>query len=149
MMDLGCFPPELKKQAFEVGQVLRMEMFESDGIKPKPGKSSKIKRFVILGKSNDSIVAALLINSQVNSNLQSKIGPYQHKILCKDYDFLDHDSYIDGFSLRQFDLERVSNNAEYLGRINDSDLQHGIDNVCDSPDTKPYLLKKFSLSHSK
>ena len=148
-MELDAFPPELRKQAYEIGQVLRMEMYESDGIRPKPGKNSKLKRFVILGQSKDSIIAALLINSRINDNLKAKIGPYQHKIFSSDYDFLDHDSYIDGYSLRQFDLNRVTSNAEYLGRINDSDLQSGIDKVFESPDTKPYLLKKFSLFHSK
>lgn len=29
MMELGAFPDELRKQAIEIGQVLKMEMFPS------------------------------------------------------------------------------------------------------------------------
>ncbi len=48
MMELGSFPAELRKFAIEIGQVLKMEMFPEDRVKPKPGKESKPKRFVII-----------------------------------------------------------------------------------------------------
>ena len=91
------------------------------------------------------MVAALLINSEINHNLFLRIGPYQHLIRAEQYDFLDHDSYIDGFSLREFEVSRVIESASYLGTINQEDLLESINHVCESPDVKPFLLKKYGL----
>ena len=145
MLELDIVPEEWKRQALEVGQVLRMEMDENDGVRPKPGKQSKLKRFVIVGQFGDSFVAALLVNSEINTQKFMEIGPYQHKIYCADYDFLDHDSYIDGFLLREFSCERVLANADYLGRIKDEDLNSSVSCAVLSPKTKPYLFKKYRL----
>lgn len=71
MMELESFPEELRRRALEVGQVLRMEMFPEDSVRPKKGKSSKEKRFVIIGKNGDEVVAALLINSEINDRSRS------------------------------------------------------------------------------
>ena len=76
MMELDSFPEELKRRALDVGQVLRMEMFPEDNVQPKKGKPSKEKRFVIIGKDGDTVVAALLINSNINEKLFMQIGPY-------------------------------------------------------------------------
>lgn len=149
MLELDIIPEELRRQALEVGQVLRMDMDEKDGVVPKPGKTSKLKRFVIIGRYGDALVAALLINSDINEKKYMQIGPYQHKIFQSDYDFLDHDSYIDGFLLREFSRGRVLEKAEYLGRINERDLLEGIERVSQSPKTKPYLLKKYRLCDEK
>lgn len=140
------FPEELRKQVVEIGQVLKMDMFPSDRITPKKGYNHKEKRFVIIGKKEDKLVAALLINSQINQNLFNRIGPYQHEISKDRYDFLDHTSYIDGYTIREFDVQRVLRYAKYLGSIEAEDLQDAINHVCDSPDVKPYILKKYHLT---
>lgn len=145
MMELDVFPEELRKQVVEIGQVLKMDMFPSDRITPKKGYNHKEKRFVIIGKKEDKLVAALLINSQINQNLFFRIGPYQHELFEEKYDFLDHTSYIDGYSLREFDVQRVLASAKYLGSIDANDLQEAINHVCDSPDVKPFILKKYNL----
>ena len=139
------FPEELRKQAVEIGQVLKMDMYPSDRIVTKRGSDHKEKRFVIIGRHEDKLVAALLINSQINANLFNRIGPYQHEITKDRYDFLDHTSYIDGYSIREFDVQRVMRYAKYLGAIEADDLQEAINHVCDSPDVKPYILKKYHL----
>lgn len=139
------FPEELRKQVVEIGHVLKMEMFPSDRITPKRGYDHKVKRFVIIGKKDDKVVAALLINSQINPNLFFRIGPYQHEISEGKYDFLEHTSYIDGYSIREFDVQRVLSCAKYLGSIDADDLQEAINHVCESPDIKPYILKKYNL----
>ena len=139
------FPEELRKQAVEIGQVLKMDMYPSDRIVTKRGSDHKEKRFVIIGRHEDKLVAALLINSQINANLFNRIGPYQHEITKDRYDFLDHTSYIDGYSIREFDVQRVMRYAKYLGAIEADDLQEAINHVCDSPDVKPYSLKKYHL----
>ena len=125
MMELDVFPDELRKQAVEIGQVLKMDMYPS--------------------KEEDKLIAALLINSHINPNLFNRIGPYQHEISKDRYDFLDHTSYIDGYSIREFDVQRVLCYAKYLGSIEPDDLQEAINHVCDSPDVKPYILKKYHL----
>lgn len=145
MMELDVFPEELRKRAVEIGQVLKMDMFPSDRVTPKAGATHKEKRFVIIGKNEDKLIATLLINSKINENLFMKIGPYQHEISDAKYDFLDHTSYIDGYTIREFDTARVLKSATYLGTIDEADLKEAINHVCSSPDVKPYVLKKYNL----
>ena len=130
MMELESFPEELRRRALEVGQVLRMEMFPEDSVWPKKGKSSKEKRFVIIGKNDDKVVAALLINSQINENLYMKI---------------DHDSYVDGYLIREFDANRVIASADFLGSLAPEDVVESIQRAVSSPQLKPYIVKRYNL----
>jgi len=148
-MELDVFPEELRKQAVGIGQVLKMDMYPSDRVTPKKGADHKEKRFVIIGKKGDKLVAALLINSYINPSLYFRIGPYQHEISADKYDFLDHTSYIDGYSLREFDAQRVLRSAKHLGSIEADDLIEVVGHVCNSPDIKPYMLKKYGLTKGK
>ena len=144
MMELGAFPDELRKQAIEIGQVLKMEMFPEDRVKPKLGKVSKPKRFVIIGYSEDGgVLAALLVNTRINERMFARIAPYQHLVKAADNDYLDHDSYC--YTVREFSSERVLESAEYLGHIKDEDLAECLEHVRQSPAIKPYVLKKFKL----
>lgn len=145
MMELDVFPDALREQAVAIGSVLKMEMSEDDKVHPRPGHSTKFKRFVIIGKSQDRLVASLLINSKINQNLYERIGPYQHQIYCEEYEFLDHDSFIDGFLIREFSVSRVLESATYLGAIKKEDLTECIKHACESPVAKKYLLKKYGL----
>ena len=139
------FPEKLRKQAVEIGQVLKMDMFSSDRVTPKNNADHKVKRFVIIGKQDNRLIAALLINSQINPRLFMKIGPFQHAISKDKYDFLEHDSYIDGYTVREFDVARVLKSARYLGSIDADDFNAAVNHVCESPDVKPYILKKYGL----
>lgn len=144
MMELGAFPDELRKQAIEIGQVLKMEMFPEDRVKPKPGKVSKPKRFVIIGYSDDGgVLASLLVNTRINERMFARIAPYQHLVKAADNDYLDHDSYVDCYTVREFSSERVLESAEYLGHIKDDDQAECLEHVRQSPAIKPYVLKKF------
>lgn len=146
MMELGSFPAELRKLAVEIGQVLKMEMFPEDRVKPKPGKESKPKRFVIIGRTDDGgVLAALLVNTRINERMFAQIAPYQHLVKAADNDYLDHDSYVDCYTVREFSSERVLENAEYLGYIKADDLKECLEHVRQSPAIKPYVLKKFKL----
>lgn len=42
MMELEVFPEEMRRRVLEIGQVLRMEMFPEDSVRPKKGKISSI-----------------------------------------------------------------------------------------------------------
>ncbi len=145
MMELEVFPKEMRRRVLEIGQVLRMEMFPEDKVSPKHGKLSKEKRFVIIGKHGNSVVAALLINSQINEKRFMEIGPYQHQISSRKYSFLHHDSYVDGYMIREFNSERVLTSADYLGFLDEEDVQESIAHVVTSPGVKPYLLKRYGL----
>lgn len=148
-MDLSPFPEELKSSAIKRGAVLKMEMSREDGITPKHG-NEKLKRFVILSVDADKLVAAsLIINSRINDNLFFKIGPYQHQVHSSDYDFLDHDSFVDGYTLHEFRTERILSEATYLGCLEENDVQESIDHLIDSGNVKPIVLKKYGLSHSR
>ena len=144
MMELDAFPEELRRRAIEIGQVLRMEMFPEDNVQPKKG-TSKEKRFVIIGKDGDKVVAALLVNSEINRNLFMQIGPYQHLIRYEQYDFLDHDSYVDGYMIREFDAKRVMSTAKYLGSLKNEDIKESIQRAISSPKQKPYIIKRYKL----
>lgn len=145
-MELGSFPAELRKFAVEIGQVLKMEMFTEDRVKPKPGKESKPKRFVIIGRTDDGgVLAALLVNTRINERMFARIAPYQHLVRADDNDYLDHDSYVDCYTVREFNSDRVLENAEYLGHIKEEDLAECLEHVRQSPAIKPYVLKKFKL----
>lgn len=145
-MELGAFPDDLRKRAIGIGQVLKMEMFPDDKVKPKPGKESKPKRFVIIGRTDDGgVLAALLVNTRINDRLFVRIAPYQHLVTAEDNDYLDHDSYVDCYTVREFSTERVLESAEYLGHIKEEDLAECLGHVRQSPAIKPYVLKKFHL----
>lgn len=148
-MDLSSFPEELKSSAIKRGAVLKMEMSREDGITPKHG-NEKLKRFVILSVDADKLVAAsLIINSRINDNLFFKIGPYQHQVHSSDYDFLDHDSFVDGYTLHEFRTERILSEATYLGTLKEDDIQESVDHLIDSGNVKPFILKKYGLEHSE
>lgn len=72
----------------------------------------------------------------------------RHKIYHQDYDFLEHDSYIDGYALFEFPISRVIENATYLGRISMRDLQESIDRLLESKVIKGYLQERYGLTHS-
>ena len=146
MMELGTFPEKLRKHAIGIGQVLKMEMFPEDRVKPTQGKDSKPKRFVIIGQTDDGgVLAALLVNTRINERMFAQIVPYQHLVKVADNDYLDHDSYVDCYTVREFSSERVLESAEYLGHIKEEDLKECLDHVRQSPAIKPYVLKKFKL----
>lgn len=145
-MDLECFPESLKKNAFEVGQVLEMEMGLSDNISPKKGRESKLKRFVVIAKDDDTMMlASLIINSKINRNEFAKIFKYQLKIYARENDYLEHDSYIDGYLIREFPVSRLEHTAKYLGKMKEEDLKKCLEKVQSSPAIKPYLLIKYGL----
>ena len=45
MMELDVFPDELRKQAVEIGQVLKMDMYPSDRVRPKEGADQYFMQF--------------------------------------------------------------------------------------------------------
>lgn len=146
-MELGDIDV-LKAHAINVGSVFKMRLYPEDGVKPKnEGETYRDKRFVIIGKAQDSVlVGSLLINSEINGNLFTKIGPYQHCIYPDQYEFLDgQERYIDCYKIFEFDFNRILDTGDYVGQITPNDIGEAIKSAKDSPVNNAYTLKKFNL----
>ena len=131
----------------EIGSVFKMRTYPEDGITPKDGYANRIKILVVLGKNEEFLtVATVIINSGINAHKFNKIAPYQHEIRREDYTFLTKEkSYVDGYSLKEFTIDRVRDEAEYLGKINDEDLAYIVEKVKSSPSIKQYIIKRYNL----
>ena len=146
-MELGDIAA-LKAHAIDVGSVFKMTLYPEDGVKPKnEGETSRDKRFVVIGKTQDSVlVGSLLINSEINDNIFIKIGPYQHCIYPDQYGFLNgKERYIDCYKIFEFNFDRIMEKGEYIGQIDPDDIEEAIKSAKSSPVNTPYTLKKFKL----
>jgi len=146
-MELGELSEGLKLASIDVGSVFYMTFYTEDGIVPKESnETSRNKYFVVLGKSADGLlVASVLINSEINANKAKDIEDYQLKILATDYDFLVHDSYVDGYQVKEISTERILKDANYIGRLKQDDIDLVIVRVNESPVIKPYILEMYHL----
>lgn len=151
-MKLGEFSVQLKEMSVRPGSVFKMTLFPKDSICPKnEGDKSRTKYFVVLGKDEDSIlVGSLLINTDVNVNLIKVIAPYQHCIYPKDYQFLgDKYRYIDCYKIKEFQFNDIVADGEFIGTINQQDMDKAIQLANDSPVNKPHILKKYNVMLDK
>lgn len=108
-MDLGSIG-SLKELSIRPGSVFYMRFYTEDNVVPKfAGDGHRDKYFVILGKDSDgSYIALSLINSEINSNLKSRIGLYQHQIKQEDYYFLQgKDRFVDCYSIKEVSASRI------------------------------------------
>lgn len=147
-MELGDFA-ELKALAIEVGSVFKMTMYPVDKVTPKrQGDSSRDKYFVVIGKTEDAVVVgSLLINTNINSRLFHIIGPYQHCLSPADYGFLNgKERYVSCYEIKKFPTERIIEKAEYIGVINQEDLNAAIELAKTSPINDRRTLKMFNLT---
>ena len=146
-MELGDLS-ELKSLAIEVGSVFRMTMYPKDKVTPKnEGDVSRDKYFVVIGKTEDSVViGSLLINTNINSRLFNVIGPYQHCISPASYSFLNgKERYISCYEIKKFPTARVIEKAEYVGLISQEDIEASIELAKKSPINDKRTLKMFNI----
>lgn len=146
-MELGNLS-ELKALAINVGSVFKMTMFPEDSITPKnSGDTSRDKYFVVIGKTEDSVVVgSLLINTNINSRLYNIIGPYQHCLSPESYDFLNgKERYISCYEIKKFTTDRVVEKAVYIGRLDDDDILSSIELAKLSPANDKRTLRMFNL----
>lgn len=78
------------------GDVYRMELTPSEGVKPKnEGDSSRNKYFIVMGVTTDGfLIGFVLINSEINQNISARARASHYKILASDYPFLQKDRYV-------------------------------------------------------
>jgi len=145
-MDLSIFPKQYAINAIRPGSVFKMVMGIDDGITPKHN-DCKLKKFVVLSVDENSVCAAsLIINSNINKNFPN-IVPYQQEIFQSDYDFLTKGhSFIDGYTLHEFSIERIIETAQFEGEINEYDLSLSVKKLQMSGNVKPFLFKKYKLN---
>lgn len=146
-MDLGE-SSALKSLSLQVGSIFKMKLLPQDGVTPKnPGDIDRTKYFVVLGIDDSKVlVGSVLINSHINNKLFSIIGPYQHCIYEADYSFLTHEeSFIDCFQVKEISYDRIINEAEYIGLIEDVDMVSVKELVISSPANRKFILKKFHI----
>lgn len=146
-MELGDISA-LKAHSINVGSVFKMTLYPEDGVKPKnEGETSREKRFVVIGKTDDSVVVgSLLINSEINDKLFMLIGPYQHCIYPDQYEFLNgKERFIDCYKIKEINFDRILQDGEYIGQIDPIDIQEAIRLTKDSPANNNRILKKINL----
>ncbi len=146
-MDLGK-SAALKSLSLQVGSVFKMKLLPQEGVTPKnPEDTCRTKYLVVLGIDDSKIlVGSVLINSHINDRLFSIIGPYQHCIYETDYSFLTkEESFIDCFQVKEISYDRIIDEAEYIGLIEDDDMVAVRELVISSPANKKLTLKKFHI----
>lgn len=116
------FRAEFSKRSLERGSVIRAQFVETH--------PPKIKLYVVLGASKDKVVfGVVLINSRINPHLfrDPMIRSWHIPIACSDYEFLQHDSFIDCTQIFEKAtpelLEAIKNAPEIVvGRLNEPDF---------------------------
>ncbi len=129
----------------KVGDVYEITMTAANGIKPKPGDTSRDKYFVVLGFDADGIAyGGVIINSQINKNLPGHIKMYHMPIKQAKYPFLRYDSFVDCIQLKRVYPNKF-NEWNYLGEIDDYDIELIIGTVRESPLESPEHLAQYGL----
>lgn len=147
VMELGDVQA-LRSLVLKVGSIFRMTLLPEDGVIPKNlGDVDRTKYFVVLGVDDDSIlVGSVLINSRINDRLFNIIGPYQHRIIQEDYDFLTKaESYIDCYRIKEIGLDSILSDAEYIGVLEEADVADVMSLAVSSPANRKLVLKKYHL----
>lgn len=138
----------LKNFQIRIGSVFRMTFYPQDRVTPKgQGAQSRIKYFVIVGiDANGDYIGASLINTNVNINFAAKIAPYQLCIYPDKYEFLDGKyRYVDGYAIKQIKKERIPNEAEYIGILEDDDIEKVRELLRKSPAMDTRTLRQFGI----
>ena len=118
------FRSEYASRSLEPGSIIRMHFRETN--------PPKIKLFVVLGTSKDKVVlGVVLINSQINPQIfrSATVRAWHIPIMARDYDFLDHDSFVDCTQIFEKStielMKSVSETPQIVaGQLNNEDFQH-------------------------
>lgn len=145
-MELKDVLVDLKRLSLKRGSVFKMTMFREDGIVPKGESSiSRDKYFVVIGVSDDSVwVGTVIINTEINTNFYKKIAPFQYQLKAEDYDYLGgKDRYVNCYELFEFSSNRIIEKADYIGLIEETDINGIIDKILLSPAIRRGILRKY------
>ncbi|SDD49988.1 hypothetical protein SAMN04487996_101174 [Dyadobacter soli] len=128
-----------------IGTVLRMMV--------KDTNPPKIKRFIIVGESEDCLTLASVyinteLNMKVNYNLDLQCQHIEFQAAGRDY--LDHTSFVDCSKLKiieRAELSTIIQNrpAVIIGRLNQDDFEVVRRQLCCSPTIKGKIKKRYGL----
>lgn len=134
-------PANLINLVVDRGQILHSDMFA--GI-------DHPKFFVIIGVSENEIAGFFYINSQINKSVIRKPEQVdmQYLLLSKDYEFLDHDSYICAtnvltISKRQITESIIAKHTKVIGTLKDNHLNELLDKVRSSRLFSPFVKRTY------
>lgn len=135
----------LASRTVKVGDVYEMTMTEANGIKPKPGDTSRDKYFIVLGfDANGVAYGGVIINSRINRNLPAHLKMYHMPLKQSKYPFLRYDSFVDCVRLKTANPAKF-NEWNYLGEIDGYDVEFIIGTVKESPAESEERLARFGL----
>ena len=126
------------------GDIYLMKMDQSNGIVPKDGDDYRNKFFVVLGFDGNTVYGGVIINSEINKNLASKIKDQQVRILRADYPFLTHDSFVDCVKLKVADISKFAS-WDFKDKMQEKDLTVVLSKIVNSPAEKRVNLRRFGL----
>lgn len=139
----------LRKVQVCMGSVFKMVFYPRDGVKPKGHHAnSRTKYFVVVGvDAEGNYVGVSLINSEVNIHFARQIAPFQWCIYPEKYDFLDGKfRYVDCYNIRDIETTRILQEAEYIGYLEEADLQKIRELLLKSPVNDLCKLKQYGLA---
>jgi hypothetical protein len=141
-------PIHITDASFAPGKVLRMDLTEEDGLILKNGAKDRAKFFIVIGQDIDQgIVGSLLINSNINPNAirTKELLDCQFPLKSKDYNFLDHDSYLNCSKIFPLDKVKIRQEAKEIGSLNAGDLSLVIDHIKNSEVISMKEKKRYSI----
>ena len=151
-------PKELKSKSkqitdnsFSMGKVLKMALTEDDGIVLKNSAIERTKYFTVIGQDQDKgLIGSLLVNSNVNTNVLNtkELLDCQFPLRKKDYDFLDHDSFLDCSELFELDKIKIIQKGREEGELTLKDKNLVLEHLRDSEVISAKLKKRYKILNS-
>ena len=118
------------------GDIYRIRMYYSDGIKPKGSDSYRYKYIIIAGFDGNNLYGVVSTNTR------------DHHLVPAEFQYpLKHDGYhcyVNCYQLHQISLARLTPDC-YKGKISEDDVDLIIGCVKNSPLIPEKILKKFGI----
>jgi hypothetical protein len=120
----------------KIGDIYRIPMDNSDGIKPKGSDTYRNKFIVIIGSDGNGYFGAVVTNTK------------DHHLIPIEFQYpLNHEGYacfVNCFKLYEVSSERLPQ-VLYRGNVSDEDLELIMDCVRTSPRISENTLKRYGL----
>lgn len=135
----------IARRTIIIGDVYRILMDERNGIKPKPGDTSRKKYFIVLGFDDEgNVYGGVIINSHINKRTPIHVQYMHMPLSCETYTFLEYDSFVDCSSLKCASLNSFRH-WQYKGTIKQEDIDLIIETIRTSPIENKAHLAQYGL----
>jgi hypothetical protein len=130
------------------GAILRMPLTEQDGITPKNNETNRLKYFIVVGFTTDGkVVGAVIVNKHINKYY------YTHELYQEHYPLrvinykgiFTRNCFADCTSIKPIEQQRVFNEAEYRGNVNDEDFPLIYDMIVNSKKITHKTKKEYGI----